>query len=86
MLSAAPPTASSARTGCQVIRSRIRAPAYCSTAWPNDAQMSTTNSAASETHSAGAASPSSSGASQMPRRPPSSSPRVAKAPEMNPCQ
>ena len=33
-LSAAPPTASTARTGCQVIRSRIRAPANCSTRLP----------------------------------------------------
>ena len=53
MLSAAPPTASRARTGCQVMRARIRAPANCRTACPKDAQTSTTNSAASETHSAG---------------------------------
>ena len=86
MLSAAPPIASRARTGCQVIRARIRAPAYWRTAWPSEAQTSTTNSAASDTQSAGAASPSSRGASQMPSRPPSSSPAVAKAPAMKPCQ
>jgi hypothetical protein len=89
VLSTAPPTASSARTGCQVIRARIRVPANWSTAWPNDAQISTTNSAPSETHNDGAEadrSPSSCGASQIPSRPPSSSPAVANAPEMKPCQ
>ena len=86
MLSAAPPTASRARAGCHVIRERILTPANCMIAWPNDAQISTTNSAANDTHSAGEASPSSFGASQMPISPPSSSPPVAKAPAMKPCQ
>ncbi len=86
MLSAAPPTASSARAGCQVIRDLIRVPANCMIACPNDAQSSTTISAASDTHSAGWALPSSFGASQMPSSPPSSSPPVANAPAMNPCQ
>ena len=48
--------------------------------------MMTMKSAPSETHSDGAASPSASGATQMPSRPPSSRPAVAKAPVTNPCQ
>ena len=86
VLRAAPPTASSARAGCQVIWSRIRVPAYCSAACPDDAHTSTTNSAPRETHSDDSASPSSCGASQMPTSPPSSRPAVAKAPEMKPGQ
>ena len=86
MLSAAPPTASSARTGCQVIWSRIREPTNCSRACPKEALSSTMNSAPSETHTDGSASPSSFGATQMPTRPPRSSPAVAKAPVTNPCQ
>jgi hypothetical protein len=86
MLSAAPPTASSARTGCQVIWSRIRAPTSWRSAWPNDAQSSTMKRAPSETHTEGSASPSSIGVTQMPMSPPSSSPAVANAPVTNPCQ
>ena len=68
-LSAAPPTASTARTGCQVIRSRILAPTNCSTAWPSEAARITMNSAPSETSSDGSASPSAIGASQTPNEP-----------------
>ena len=85
-LSSAPPTASTARMGCQVMRSRIRAPAYWKVAWPTDAHTITMNSAPRETHSAGCALPSATGASQMPRNPPISSPKVANAPVTNPCQ
>ena len=68
------------------MRERIFAPAYWKIAWPRDAQISTTNNAARDTHNAGSTSPSSFGASQMPSRPPSSRPPVAKAPAMKPCQ
>src|SRR5512145_1075790 len=86
-LTAAPPTASTARTGCQVIRSRMRDPKYWKTACPNDADSSTTNNAPRETHREGSASPSSWGTSQSTlTKPPISRPAVAKAPEMNPCQ
>ena len=85
-LRADPPTASSARTGCQVMRSRSRAPNHWKTAWPRDADRMTMKSAPSETHSEGAASPSASGATQMPSTPPRSRPAVAAAPVMKPCQ
>ncbi len=85
-LSAAPPTASTARAGCQVILSRILAPRNCISACPSEAHRITMNSAPSETPSDGSASPRISGASQMPRSPPSSSPEVAKAPVTKPCQ
>ena len=85
-LSAAPPTASMARTGCQVIRSRIFAPRNCSSAWPSEADRITMNSAPRDTSSEGVASPRATGASQTPKRPPSSSPVVANAPVMKPCQ
>ncbi len=85
-LSAAPPIASSARTGCQVIRSRILAPPHCSRPCPSEAARITMNSAPSDTSSDGSASPSAIGASQTPKRPPSSSPAVAKAPVTKPCQ
>ena len=85
-LSTEPPRASTARTGCQVIWSRIRLPANWKSAWPIEASTRTTNSAPSETHSEGAASPSSSGASRMPAKPPSTSPAVANAPVTKPCQ
>ena len=85
-LSADPPTASTARIGCQVMRARMREPAYWNSAWPSDAAAITMKSAPSETHSDGAASPSARGAAQMPSRPPSSSPAVANAPVMKPCQ
>ena len=85
-LSTAPPTASRARAGCQVILSRILAPVNCSSAWPSDAARITMNSAPSDTSSDGLASPSAIGAIQTPNRPPSSSPAVANAPVTNPCQ
>ena len=85
-LSAAPPTASMARAGCQVIRSRIRAPTYWNSPCPSDADRITMNSAPRETSSDGSASPSAIGASQTPNRPPSSSPVVANAPVTKPCQ
>ena len=85
-LSAAPPTASRARTGCQVMRERTRAPTYWNIACPNEAAAITMNNAPSETTSDGLASPSAMGASQMPNRPPSSRPAVAAAPVMKPCQ
>ena len=81
-----PPMASTARIGCQVMRSRSRAPTYWKSACPSEAEMITMKSAPSETHSDGAASPSARGATQMPTRPPSSRPAVALAPVMNPCQ
>ena len=79
-LRAAPPTASTARIGCQVILARMRVPANWKTAWPSEAITSTTNSAPSETHIDGAASPSRIGASQMPTSPPRSSPRSRRHP------
>ena len=85
-LSAAPPMASTARIGCHLIRSRIRAPMNCRNAWPSDAARMTMKSAPSETHTDGAASPSAIGATQTPNRPPHSSPAVAKAPVTKPCQ
>ncbi len=85
-LRAAPPTASSARTGCQVMRDRSRAPTYCKVAWPSEAARITMNSAPRVTSSEGLASPRAIGASQMPKRPPASRPAVAKAPVMKPCQ
>ena len=85
-LSSDPPTASTARTGCHGIRSRIRAPPNCSRAWPNEAPMSTRNSAPSDTQTEGSAAPKIFGASQIPSSPPRSSPVVAKAPVMKPCQ
>ena len=85
-LSAAPPTASTARNGCQLIVSRSRAPPYWKTAWPSDADRITMNSAPSETSTRGLASPSATGASHTPSNPPSSSPAVANAPVTNPCQ
>ena len=56
------------------------------TACPAEAHSSTRNSAPKETPSDGVAVPSSCGTSQIPPRPPSSSPDVAKAPVTNPCQ
>ena len=85
-LRAAPPTASTARIGCQRMRARIRAPAYWSTAWPTEADRMTMKSAPSDTHSDGSASPSAIGASHTPSRPPSSRPAVANAPVTKPCQ
>ena len=85
-LSAAPPTASTARAGCQVILSRSREPTNWKTACPSDAARITMKSAPSETHIEGLASPSTVGASQTPKSPPSSRPVVAKAPVMKPCQ
>ena len=85
-LRADPPTASTARIGCQVMRARIREPAYWKSACPSEAETITMKSAPSETHSDGAASPSARGATQMPSRPPSSRPAVANAPVMKPCQ
>ena len=85
-LRAAPPMASTARMGCHLIRARIRAPTYCSTACPRDAHRMTMKSAPSETHRDGSASPSAIGASQTPKSPPHSSPAVAKAPVTKPCQ
>ena len=82
----APPTASTARAGCQVILSRTLAPAYWSIAWPMVADRMTMKSAPRDTHSEGAASPRACGASQMPNSPPSSSPIVANAPVTKPCQ
>ncbi len=85
-LSTAPPTASTARAGCQVILSRSWAPAYCSSAWPSEAARITMNSAPREIQIEGSALPSAIGASQMPSNPPSSSPAVANAPVTKPCQ
>ena len=85
-LSMAPPTASTARAGCQVIFSRSRAPAYWNSACPSDAARITMNRAPRETQIDGSAWPSAIGASQMPSSPPRSSPAVAKAPVTNPCQ
>jgi hypothetical protein len=68
------------------MRSRIRAPANCNSAWPREAQRITMKSAPSETSSEGFASPSANGASHTPSRPPSSRPAVANAPVMKPCQ
>ena len=85
-LRAAPPTASTARIGCQRMRARIRAPTYWKSACPSEAARMTMNSAPSETHRDGSASPSAIGASHTPNRPPSSSPAVANAPVTKPCQ
>ena len=85
-LRAAPPTASTALAGCHVIVSRARPPTYCRIAWPNDAQISTTNTASSDTSSDGSRLPSRIGASQMPSRPPRIRPTVENAPLMKPCQ
>ena len=85
-LSTEPPTASTARTGCHEILSRIRAPAYWRKACPSVADRITMNSAPSETQIEGLASPSATGASQRPKSPPSSRPPVANAPVTKPCQ
>ena len=73
-LSTAPPTASSARTGCQVIWSRMRAPTSWNSACPSEAQRITMKTAASETRIDGVALPSAVGASQTPISPPSRRP------------
>ena len=85
-LRTAPPAASTARNGCQRMVSRSRAPAHWNTACPRLAVRMTMNSAPSETSTDGLASPSATGASHTPVSPPSSSPAVAQAPVMNPCQ
>ena len=85
-LSADPPTASTARIGCHVMRARMREPMNCKSAWPSEAEMITMNNAPSDTHRDGAASPSAIGAAQMPSNPPIRSPAVANAPVMKPCQ
>ena len=85
--SAAPPAASTARAGCQVILSRTFAPANWSIAWPRVAREDHDEQCAQrDPQSDGSASPSACGASQMPNSPPSSSPTVANAPVTNPCQ
>ena len=85
-LSMAPPTASSARTGCQVILDRRCAPPIWNSACPSEAQMITMKTAASETRIDGLALPRAVGAAQTPISPPSRRPTVAKAPVMKPCQ
>ena len=85
-LSTAPPIASIARTGCQRILSRNRAPRNWHRPWPSEAARITMNRAPRDTSSDGSASPSAIGASQTPNRPPASSPTVAEAPVTKPCQ